>query len=354
MTTVAKAQRKTNDTVWLVGLGILVLIGLVAWIVQVTQGFQVVGVNQAVVWGAYIATFFFVAGVGAGLVILAAGADLDVLPALQPLRRSLLLGALGAFVASGFMILMDLGKPQRVFNMLLSPNFTSPFQWDFAALALAVIVTAVYLFVAPKGRWLPILAAVVAALVPVVEGWILSMSVGGTLWHGGLMPVLFVVEALLGATALVLALQPDRSVGAWLRRAVLVLLPVPLALHLFEIASISYAGHVDAQAAVALFLTGRLAPLFWGAVLVGFVLPFVLLAWVHQSRIATIVAAILVIPGVLAVKLVLLTAGQALPFMQAEALYVPTLVEVGGVIGILGLAGLLFVLGRRLVPAKAA
>ncbi len=354
MTTVAKAQRTTNDMVWLVGLGILVLIGLAAWIVQLTQGLQVVGVGQAIVWGAYIATFFFLAGIGAGLVILAAGADLDVLPALQPLRRSLLLGALGAFVASGFMILMDLGKPQRVFNMLLSPNLASPFQWDFACLALAVIVTAVYLFVAPKGKWLPALAAIVAVLVPVVEGWILSMSVGSPLWHGGLMPVLFVVEALLAAAAIVLAFQSDRRAEPWLRRAVLVMLPIPLVLHLFEIASINYAGHVDAQAAVALFLTGRLALLFWGAVLVGFVLPFVLLAWVKQSRLATIIAAFLAIAGLLAVKLVILTAGQALPFNQPEAVYVPTLVEVGGVIGILGLAGLLFVLGRRLVPAKAA
>lgn len=113
-----------------------------------------------------------------------------------------------------------------------------------------------------------------------------------------------------------------------------------------------YAGNPDAQAAVALFWSGNLTPLFWGQALFGILLPFVLLAWASQNRTATIIAAVLVILGVLVTKLGALVAGQALPFMQAEATYVPTLVEIAGVIGIVGLAGLLFVLGKRLLPAK--
>ncbi len=74
------------------------------------------------------------------------------------------------------------------------------------------------------------------------------------------------------------------------------------------------------------------------------------------SRAFTLIALmlVLVILGVLAAKLVVLTAGQAIPFFQAETTYIPTLVEFGGVVGILGLAGLLFLLGKRLLRPKAA
>ena len=66
MTTVAKTQRTTNDTPWLIGLAVLVVIGIVAWVAQLTQGLQVLGTNQVIVWGAYIATFLFLAGAGGG------------------------------------------------------------------------------------------------------------------------------------------------------------------------------------------------------------------------------------------------------------------------------------------------
>jgi Ni/Fe-hydrogenase subunit HybB-like protein len=83
-------------------------------------------------------------------------------------------------------------------------------------------------------------------------------------------------------------------------------------------------------------------------------LPFVLLAWVSQNRGAIQLAAILAIAGVFVTKLGILIAGQALPYMQAAASYFPTWVEAGGVIGILGLAGLLYVLGDLFVARDAA
>ena len=354
MTTVAKTQRTINDRPWLIGLAVLVVIGLVAWVVQLTQGAGVLGVNQAIVWGAYIATFFSLASLASGLVILAALADLGVIPGLQAYRRSLLLGALAAYIASGVTILMDLGQPLRVLNMILSLNISSPFVWDGASLAVSVIVTVIYLLAGPKGKWLPTLAGVVAALVILVEGLILSMSVGGPLWHGGMMPVVFLVEGLLlaGAVLLIAPLEPP-ALG-WLRRAVLVLVPTLVVLNLLEIAAVNYSGNPEAQAAVAVFWSGSLAPLFWGQAVLGLLVPFVLLAWVSRNRTAVILAAVLVILGVLVTKLGVLISGQALTYMQGQATYVPTLVEVGGVVGIVGLAGLLFLLGKRLLPSKPA
>ena len=82
------------------------------------------------------------------------------------------------------------------------------------------------------------------------------------------------------------------------------------------------------------------------------VVPFVLLGWASKNRNAVIVSSVLVVLGVFVAKSVTLVAGQALPFMQAQASYTPTIVEAGGVIGVAGLAGLLYLLGKRFVPQK--
>lgn len=351
MTTATKTRTSPNTLPGIIGLAVLVIIGIVAWGIQLSRGMSVIGVGQEIVWGVYIVTFFFLAGIAGGLVVLGALSDLQVVPGLQPYRRGLLLGAVASFVAAGFMILMDIGRPFRVLNMIFSANITSPFVWDFASLALGVIAAAVLLYAGSKVKWLSVLAGIVAALVVVVEGWILSMSAGGPLWHGGITPAVFLAEGLIAAAALVLIAQSDQQVTTWLRRFLLVLLPVLLLLNLFEISAVLYAGQAEAAAAAKLLVAD---PLYWTQLVLGVVVPFVLLAWMGKNRSATVVAAALALLGVFVAKYMLLIAGQALAFMLPKATYTPTLVEVGGVVGMVGLAGLLFLLGQRFVAPKAA
>ena len=351
MATTTKTRTTPNTMPGLIGLGILVIIGIAAWIIQLTQGMSVIGVGQTTVWGIYIATFFFLAGLASGLVILTALADLKVIPGLQQQRNRLLIGALGAYVASGIMILMDIGRPLRVLNMIFSANITSPFVWDFAFLVVSVILTAIYLFAAPKGKFLPVLAGIVAGVVISVEGWILSMSAGEPMWQGGITPTIFLVEGLLSVAAIMLIVLAVGAAAQWIRQAVLVLLPVLVLLNLFEIASVSYSGEPEAQAAIKLMLSN---PLYWVVLLGGIVLPFVLLTWWGKNKSAVISAGVLLLLAVFMNKYLLLVSGQALPFMQSPQAYTPTLVEIGGVVGIFGLAGFIYLLGMQLVQPKVA
>lgn len=351
MATTTKVRTTPISLPTIIGLIIMVIIGIAAWGVQLSRGFSTIGIGQVVVWGVYITTFFFLAGLAGGLVILTALADLEVLPELQRHKQRLLTTALASYVAAGIMILMDIGKPFRVLNMIFSANPKSPFVWDFFTLVASVIVVAIYLYAAPKGKWFPVLAALVAGLVVVIEGWIMSMSAGSHLWHGGILPATFLVEGLLSAAALILITQPGGSTEVWLRRFVLVLLPILVLLDLFDVAFVGYAGEPDAQAALQLMLAN---PLYWVVLLAGIVLPFALLAWGSKSRGTTITASVLVLLAVFLEKYHLLISGQSLPFMQEPATYAPTLVEIGGVVGILGIAGLLYVLVMQFVKPKAA
>jgi molybdopterin-containing oxidoreductase family membrane subunit len=351
MSTASQVEKTTRVSPGLIGMGLLVVVGLAAWIIQLSRGFSVLGVGQAVVWGVYIAAFFTLAGLASGLVILAALADYKVIPGLQLQRRSLLIGALACYVASGIMIVMDIAKPARVLNMIFSANITSPFVWDFVSLAVTVVLAAIYLFVGAKPKWLPALAAIVAGLVVIMEGWILSMSAGTTLWHGGILPAVFLVEGLLLALAVALIATKGEATAAWLKQAMLVLLPVLFLLNVFEIGAVLYAGEPEAQTATNLLLS---SPLFWAQLALGVVLPFLLLSFAPKDRTIGLVAAALVMVSVYIAKAMLLYAGQARPFMLPEVKYTPSLVEIGGVVGILGLAGLLFLLGQQYIHPKEA
>lgn len=350
MTTAIKSQPRAQGFPWLIAFAVLAIVGLIAWIVQLTQGLDTLGINQAVVWGLYIAAFFVLAGLGSGLVILAALGDLNVVTELKGKRQSLLLAAIASYVAAGIAILMDIGKPERVLNILFSPNFKSMFVWDFYMLAISVVVAAVYWYLGTQGKLLPIVAIVFASAVTIVEGWILSVTAGAPLWQNPMLPVVFFADGVIVAAAVLLFANVQlKSV----KRILEVLLPIVIGLSVIEYVTVSYGGTPEAQQALALMWTGSLAPLFWGALLVGMFVPFAMLVWGGTGATTLKTASVLAILGVFGAKIAILIAGQALPFLRAPQTYTPTGVEFGGVVGVMAFAGLLFLLAQRYLPLHA-
>ncbi len=347
MATEVKTQQKSNGLIGLVVTAILVLIGAIAWGIQLSKGASVLGIGQIITWGVYITAFFTLAGLASGLLALAVLADLDVLPTLKTFRRNLLIGSVASYVAAGFMILMDLGKPQRVLNMIIHAQFGSPFVWDFISLSLGVLLALILLFVPLKGKWLQVIAAIVAGVVVVFEGLILSMSAGAPLWSGGIMPAVFLVEGFLVAVSVTLLFLSDKKLTGWAA----ILLGLLFFLNAFELGALAYAGSADDRFGTGLVLSN---PLFWLTVVLGIILPFVLLVWFNKNRTAVVVAAILAVLGVFVTKTIIIVAGQAISFLMGVATYTPTLVEIAGVIGMVGLAGLLYLLGTRFIPKLKA
>jgi Polysulphide reductase, NrfD len=78
---------------------------------------------RAPVWGHGIPAYFFTGGLAAGCSLLAAGADLTGRPTM---RRAGRLASLGALGASAGLLVSDLGRPDRFYNMLRLAKPTSP------------------------------------------------------------------------------------------------------------------------------------------------------------------------------------------------------------------------------------
>ena len=128
-------------------------------------------------------------------------------------------------------------------------------------------------------------------------------------------------------------------------------LPVLFLLNVFEMGANLYAGDVDDLFGTNLLLSN---PLFWLMVILGIILPFVLLLLAGKNRTLLIVSGVLVVLGVFVAKTLVLVTGEAISFLQGTATYTPSIVEFAGVIGMVGLAGLLYLLGTRFIPQKKA
>lgn len=335
----------------------LVAIG-VAWGLQLSQGLQVTGLSQQVVWGLYIAGFFVAAGTGAGLMVLAALGEF--LPAIgTERRRSTLLLVLAAFVTAGVLIAMDLGDPLNTWRIATAGRFTSLMTWDFWALAGAAVLAFVYLLASWKQtassgttRTLAVLAAIAALLLLVAESWMLSALAAHPLWGGGLTLVNFLVAAAvaaLGAAVLAWKGQAPRF-ARWLGVA----LGVSLLLVLAEVLTLALSGEPRSGEEVGALLTGNVSPLFWATIVVGLVLPLALLVWAKGAGRLPIAAALALI-GVVLQKLWLLVAGQTVPWLALpQGSYWPTWVEVVGLIGAVALVAGLYLVLRHLTHLQEA
>jgi len=119
---------------WIIFLLAVIGLGSIFYIMQLVQGLTVTGMSRDVSWGFYIAQFTYMVGVAASAVML-------VMPFyFHDMKRFGNLVVLGEFMAIasvvvclGF-IIVDLGQPQRLMNIILHPTPNSILFWDMIVL----------------------------------------------------------------------------------------------------------------------------------------------------------------------------------------------------------------------------
>jgi Ni/Fe-hydrogenase subunit HybB-like protein len=116
------------------GLLIVMALGFSAYLLQWNKGLTITGMSRDVSWGFYIAQFTFLVGVAASAVMV-------VLPYyLHDVKVFGKITILGEFLAVAcvtmclLFIVVDLGKPMRMLNVLLYPTPNSVLFWDMIVL----------------------------------------------------------------------------------------------------------------------------------------------------------------------------------------------------------------------------
>ncbi len=121
--------------VWLSLLTALIILGFLLYLRQYQVGLVVTGMSRDITWGFYIAQFTFLVGIAASAVMV-------VLPYYlhnwKAFGRITVLGefvAISAVIMCMLFILVDMGQPERILNVLLYPSPRSMMFWDMIALS---------------------------------------------------------------------------------------------------------------------------------------------------------------------------------------------------------------------------
>ena len=120
--------------VWLAFLGGIITIGALVYILQLFVGLRITDLSRDVSWGFYIAQFTYLVGVAASAVML-------VLPTYfhhyKKFKKMIILGefmAIASVIMCMLFIVVDMGQPQRVMNVILHPTPNSVMFWDMTVL----------------------------------------------------------------------------------------------------------------------------------------------------------------------------------------------------------------------------
>ena len=316
----------------LAALGALVvLVGLGAAHTMEVHGHAITGMNNQVVWGLpHVFAIFLIVSASGVLNVASVGSVFG-----QPVykKRAPLSGLLSlAMLAGGLTVLMlDLGRPDRVIVAATHYNPTSVFAWNVLLYSGMFTIVALYLwtmFERRMNRYSQ--AAGIAALVwrfilTTGTGMIFGFLVARQAYQSAVLAPLFIVLSLAWGMAVFLVVQSvmyrwnDRELPTAVQRRLARLLGVFVAVALYLVAVYHLTNlYFERQAGFAAFILrdgGVFPVLFWlGYVLAGSVLPMLLLLLPRGGGAkATLAAAALVVAGAFALLYVFIIGGQSYP-----------------------------------------
>jgi formate-dependent nitrite reductase membrane component NrfD len=294
-------------------------------------------VPQAV-WRWKIAAYLFLAGTGAGAVIV--GVVGDFMGYAIPAKIAIAFGIPAVAVSTLFLI-MDLGHPAKFFRAMLHPGTSWISRGFFIVSALIVSGgLTVILWVWPFGSVLDVnqglrtalevIALVLAVATCIYTGILIGIVVSRPFWNNPLLPILFLISAVstgIGAvffitpivsSVLGIASPKTAEFVTRLESADMILIIVEaMAIYLYLTLVFD-----RAPEAASLLLTGKLSRLFWGGFLVvGLAVPMVIeyfASMMHEGvsqSLLTLVAGVLVLIGGFLMRLLILAAGIRSPLI---------------------------------------
>lgn len=383
-----RLERQSLASWWMIGLeALLLVLGLGAALYMEEHGHAVSGMNNQIVWGLphVFAVFLIIAASGA--LNLASMSSVFGRSAYKPYARLSGILAIALLVGGLAVLVLDLGRPERVFVAMTTYNFKSIFAWNIYLYSGFMLIVGGYLF-SMMDRRASQSEAFGKTMGWIAFGWRLILTTGtGSIfgflaareaYDSAIMAPLFIAASFvygLAFTVLFLAamsrdagqqLMTDEMIGKF--RGLLVIFALSLLYFtiVHHLTKLYAAGHQGVE--IFLLRDGGLYTLvFWlGQILCGTLLPLGLLALARDTAAARRLlplASLLFLVGGLAQVYVIIIGGQAYPlklfpgfevsssfFDGVVTNYQPSLPEL-----LLGLSGialalLLTTLAVRLMP----
>lgn len=380
----------SSPTLWglLAAHAVVIVLGLASVFYMEEHGHVVTGMNDQIVWGApHVFALFLIVAASGALNVASISSVFNRL-AYKPYAR--LSGILAiALLLGGLMVLvLDLGRPERILVAMTRYNFRSIFAWNIYLYTGFMAIVAAYLFammdrrasrIESATKWIGGLAFVWRLALTTGTGSIFGFLIARQAYDSAVMAPLFIASSFLyglAFTVLVLVMMSGETREELMTAEMVAKFRGLLAI--FSLTTLYFTTAADltkfyetAHRGVVLFLLrdGGIYPLvFWiGQILVGSVVPLLLVGFGKKAgmsgRMALMTSSTLFLIGGVSQIYVLVIGGQAYPldifpgylassvFADGQVgTYTPSLPEV-----LLGLSGismamLLTAVALRLMP----
>jgi len=380
---------------------ILFLGGITAYIFQFKYGLGVTGLNEPSYWGIYIIDFVFFIGISHAGTLISAILRISKAEWRRSITRSAEFITVLVIGFGAIQPVIDLGRPDRMLNILFNGHLRSPLLWDVTSIGLYFTCSAIYLYVpmipdlarirdlgikAPwfyrilaigyKGthkqekmltRIIMVLAVVVipvAISVHTVIGWIFALTLRPG-WHSTIFGPYFVIGAIYsGIAALLIAMAILRKVYGFenyfkkvhFNNMGTLLLVFSLLWFYFTFAEYITVFYGQEAAEMRAFwdkFTGAYAPFFWLMVISCFVIPFSLMARRKTRTVkGTTIASCFVVLGMWLERFNIVVPTSVNPRLELyqRGSYLPSLVEIMILIGTLAGFVMAYMIATKFFP----
>ncbi len=132
--------------VWTGFLILICLMGAVAYFRQLRSGLGVTNMGDYVSWGIYISNFVFFVAISLVGSLITAIFRLSNVKWATPLTRIAEIIAVSAIVMASLIIIVDMGRPERMLNLFLHGRIQSPIMWDVIVISTYFVISLLLLY----------------------------------------------------------------------------------------------------------------------------------------------------------------------------------------------------------------
>ncbi|OGS55754.1 MAG: hypothetical protein A3K60_04295 [Euryarchaeota archaeon RBG_19FT_COMBO_56_21] len=400
------------------GYALLVLSGLGAalfatmWYVQMTSGLVVTGMRdygmplRGSPWGIYIVNFIWFVGIAHGGIVMSAAIRVIRLEKYKPIARMAELLTVVTLLMAGLSIVMDMGRPDRLFKMIIyyaDRVPSSPLVWDLTVIMIYITLSVIYLYLLmredlaylrtrlPRFRilytlllfgyrenekekieriawWIALtLLVIVFLLSGGVIPWLFGLIAAQAGWFGAIQGPMYLAAALSSALAAIIVTAAvmrkafhweahiDISIFRGMGTALSVLVILYLWFTLHEQLTMQYAAPSSEHDISDAMLFGSYAPFYWPVIAMmlgtfGYLAGSALAK--RFSLVGTVAASAVVLVAFWLKRFLIVVPSLTHPRLELypEGIYVPTWVEYSLVAGTIGIAVFLILLFIKLFP----
>ncbi|MBS1124360.1 MAG: Polysulfide reductase NrfD [Deltaproteobacteria bacterium] len=215
-------RRSAMFYLWLAVLGVMLAIGIDAYLDQYRHGLIETSMRDQVSWGFYIGNFTFLVGVAAAAVVLVIPAYVYDWKPIKEIARIGELLAITAIIMCIMFVTVDVGNPLRVWHMIPffgTPNFPrSLLAWDVVVLSLYLTLNLVIathiLFRSYKNQHyskrfaVPLIMLSIPAAVGIhtVTAFLFAGLPSRSYWNAAILAPRFLTSAFCSGPAIILVL----------------------------------------------------------------------------------------------------------------------------------------------------